>query len=91
MKPARTMTRVRLMLLFLCLWTMATAQTESQLTFRRYTIQDGLPQMQAERLWQDSRGYIYIGTLSGFVRYDGRLLTPFLGGRREAIVRTTSS
>lgn len=80
------MTRVRLMLLFLCLWAMATAQTESQLTFRRYTIQDGLPQMQVERLWQDSRGYIYIGTLSGFVRFDGREFTPFLKGRRINIV-----
>ena len=77
---------MRLMLLFLCLRTMAVAQTESQLTFRRYTIQDGLPQMQAERLWQDSRGYIYIGTLSGFVRFDGREFTPFLKGRRENIV-----
>ena len=62
------------------------AQMESQLTYRRYTTQDGLPQMQTERVWQDSRGYIYIGTLSGFVRYDGRTFTPFLKGRRENIV-----
>jgi len=59
---------------------------ESQLASRRYTTQDGLPQMQVERVWQDSRGYIYIGTLSGFVRYDGRTFTPFLSGRRENIV-----
>lgn len=64
----------------------AQAQTESRLTYRRYTTQDGLPQMQTERVWQDSRGYIYIGTLSGFVRYDGRSFTPFLKGRRENIV-----
>ncbi len=62
------------------------AQVESQLTCRRYTTQDGLPQMQAERLWQDSRGYIYIGTLSGFVRFDGLEFTPFLKGRRLNIV-----
>ena len=42
--------------------------------------------MQAETVWQDSRGYIYIGTLSGFVRYDGRQLTSFLKGRRINIV-----
>ena len=59
---------------------------ESELGFRRYTTLDGLPQMQTETVWQDSRGYIYIGTLSGFVRYDGRRLTPFLQGRRENIV-----
>lgn len=62
------------------------AQVESHLTYRRYVTQDGLPQMQTERLWQDSRGYIYIGTLSGFVRYDGRTFTPFLKGKRMNIV-----
>ena len=65
------------------------AQIESHLTYRRYITQDGLPQMQTERLWQDSRGYIYIGTLSGFVRYDGRTFTPFLKGRRINIVGFT--
>ena len=56
------------------------------LSYRRFTTLDGLPQMQTETVWQDSRGYIYIGTLSGFVRYDGVLLTPFLRGQRENIV-----
>lgn len=62
------------------------AQIESRITYRRYTTQDGLPQMQTERLFQDSHGYIYIGTLSGFVRFDGRTFTSFLKGRRENIV-----
>ena len=70
----------------LCMSLTTEAQIESRLTYRRYTTQDGLPQMQTERVWQDSRGYIYIGTLSGFVRYDGRSFTPFLKGRRENIV-----
>ena len=72
--------------LLLCLCLALQAQVESHLTYRRYTVQDGLPQMQTERLWQDSRGYIYIGTLSGFVRFDGQAFTPFLKGRRENIV-----
>jgi len=62
------------------------AQVQSRLSFRRYTTQDGLPQMQAERVWQDSRGYIYIGTLSGLVRFDGHTFTPFLKGKRYNIV-----
>ena len=62
------------------------ATMESGLSYRRFTTLDGLPQMQTETVWQDSRGYIYIGTLSGFVRYDGLSLTPFLRGRRENIV-----
>ncbi len=74
--------------MLLCLWPglQAQVQIDSRLAYRRYTIQDGLPQMQTERVWQDSHGYIYIGTLSGFVRYDGRTFTPFLKGRRENIV-----
>ncbi len=59
---------------------------ESSLSHRRFTTADGLPQMQTETIWQDKTGYIYIGTLSGFVRYDGHTMTSFLGGRRENIV-----
>lgn len=72
--------------LALCFCLALNAQMESHLTYRRYTTQDGLPQMQTEKLWQDSRGYIYIGTLSGFVRFDGQTFKPFLKGRRENIV-----
>ena len=79
------------MLIALCLmvWgsTAGMAQdVTSSLSFRRFTTLDGLPQMQTERVWQDSRGYIWIGTLSGFARYDGEVLVPFLKGRRENIV-----
>ena len=82
----------RYLLPLLCLLTFlqgagAVPMWESSLSFRRFTTIDGLPQMQTETVWQDTDGYIYVGTLSGFVRYDGRNLTPFLGGRRENIVR----
>lgn len=72
--------------LMLSLSMVVQAQMESHQTYRRYVTQDGLPQMQTERLWQDSQGYIYIGTLSGFVRFDGHGFTPFLKGRRLNIV-----
>lgn len=77
-----------LILTALLTWMGAAAQpaVESQLSYRRFTTQDGLPQMQAEMVWQDARGYIYIGTLSGFVRYDGREFTPFLKGQRKNVV-----
>ena len=56
-------------------------------SFRRYTTQDGLPQMLTECIHQDKMGYIWIGTLSGFVRYDGFEFVPYLkGGRPENIV-----
>ena len=79
------------MIIMLCLSQITQAQIESRQSYRRYTTQDGLPQMQTERVWQDSRGYIYIGTLSGFVRFDGRTFTPLLKGRRENIVGFTET
>ena len=79
------------MIAMLCLSQITQAQIESRLSYRRYTTQDGLPQMQTERVWQDSRGYIYIGTLSGFVRFDGRTFSPLLKGRRENIVGFTET
>ena len=47
----------------------------SYLSCHRFTTLDGLPQMQVETIWQDSEGYVWVGTLSGFARYDGRTLT----------------
>lgn len=73
-------------LVFFLLTLTASAQITSTLSFRRYTTQDGLPQMQTETLFQDTRGYIYVGTLSGFVRYDGNSFTSFLTGHRWNIV-----
>ncbi len=81
-----TFRRTLFLWLTLSLFLVVRAQMESHLTYRRYVTQDGLPQMQTERLWQDSQGYIYIGTLSGFVRFDGHGFTPFLKGRRLNIV-----
>lgn len=86
---AKSMMRLRLkaLVLFFVLALTATAQVTGSLSFRRYTTQDGLPQMMTETIFQDARGYIYIGTLSGFVRYDGRSFTPFLTGHRWNIVQ----
>ena len=58
----------------------------SEYARRHYTTQDGLPQMLTEYIWQDAKGYIWIGTLGGFVRYDGFELTPYLKGKQENIL-----
>ncbi|MBQ9356398.1 MAG: LytTR family transcriptional regulator DNA-binding domain-containing protein [Prevotella sp.] len=80
------MLRVILLSLSLCMGLAVHPQVESRLAFRRYTNQDGLPQMLTEKLFQDSRGYIYVGTQSGLVRFDGREFTPFLRGHHWNIV-----
>ena len=86
----RMMRKLKLICLVLCFaalcQTAAAGSVESSLSCRRFTTLDALPQMQTETVWQDSRGYIYVGTLSGFVRYDGVKMTPFLKGKRENIV-----
>ena len=80
-----TFKRTFILWMMLCLYFDAQAQMESHLTYRRYVTQDGLPQMQTERLWQDSKGYIYIGTLSGFVRFDGHAFAHLLKGRLNIV------
>lgn len=82
--------RIYIFFLMLCSLTGTAVADEpvvlSNYTFKRFTTHDGLSQMQTETIWQDSKGYIYIGTLSGFVRYDGKFLQPFLKGKRINIV-----
>ena len=83
---ANRLLRLKLFALSFLLTLTTSAQVTNTLSYRRYTTQDGLPQMQTETLFQDARGYIYVGTLSGFVRFDGRTFTPFLTGHRWNIV-----
>ncbi|RMG26188.1 MAG: hypothetical protein D6732_21510, partial [Methanobacteriota archaeon] len=39
--------------------------------FHRLTIEDGLPSNYVRDLMQDSRGFMWFGTLDGLARYDG--------------------
>ncbi len=39
--------------------------------FQNYTIKEGLPQNTVSCIIQDSRGYIWLGTQAGLVRFDG--------------------
>ncbi|MFQ5446306.1 MAG: ATP-binding protein, partial [Saprospiraceae bacterium] len=57
----------------------AAAQYES-LPFERLTIEDGLPNPSALDIIQDQRGFIWIATLSGIVRYDGYEMKSYLPG-----------
>ncbi|HEY6332078.1 MAG TPA: two-component regulator propeller domain-containing protein [Blastocatellia bacterium] len=42
-----------------------------QLPLRHYSVADGLPHSTVRRIFQDSRGYLWIGTADGLARFDG--------------------
>ncbi|GHT37107.1 hypothetical protein FACS189435_1390 [Bacteroidia bacterium] len=44
---------------------------KTEYSYRRYTTQDGLPGSMVECLFQDSRGYIWLGLKTGLARFDG--------------------
>ncbi len=61
------MKKTVIILLFLQIQANLFAQTN----YVHYTVKDGLPQMQCMVLFQDSKGYIWVGTKGGVSRYDG--------------------
>lgn len=48
-----------------------TAQQLGNLSFRNLSVKDGLTSNVVQCLYQDSRGFIWIGTVNGLNRYDG--------------------
>jgi len=55
----------------LCLNHAATAQTQDNIRFERYTIEQGLSNNWVRDITQDHLGYIWVATQSGVSRYDG--------------------
>ncbi|HNT66965.1 MAG TPA: two-component regulator propeller domain-containing protein [bacterium] len=63
-----------LSILFLCTnltWALDPHKLISQYDMRIYTTRDGLPMNTVKKVFQDSRGTIWIGTQEGLVRFDG--------------------
>jgi len=50
----------------------------SELTFDIFTQENGLPNNQIQCVYQDSRGWIWIGTSQGLSRFDGYSFVNFL-------------
>jgi ligand-binding sensor domain-containing protein len=42
-----------------------------QLSFRNYTVREGLPQSEVYSMVQDNNGYIWCSTMNGISRFDG--------------------
>ena len=55
----------------------AGAAGAAQVAARRYTVEEGLAHNFVERIYQDSNGYIWFGTLEGLTRFDGERLRSY--------------
>jgi ligand-binding sensor domain-containing protein len=60
---------------------------KSEYSYRRYTTQDGLSSMRCNVVYQDMKGFIWIGTESGFSRYDGINFMNFYQDKNLHIVK----
>ncbi len=63
---------------------------KTEYSYRKYTTQDGLPDMMINCLYQDSKGYIWLGLSSGLACYDGVNFQTILSGE-ASIYRITEN
>jgi len=74
LEPKIRATAVCLLLVLLCISPVGLAQV---LPFEVLGLDEGLPQSQPLCMAQDSRGYIWIGTMGGLARFNGQSFTTF--------------
>ena len=58
----------------------------AEYSYRRYSINDGLPDNQCWSIFQDSKGFIWIGTGGGFSRYNGHKFESYLDKSENAAI-----
>lgn len=66
-----------LLSLFILLLVSSSACLSQTLPFQSYTTKDGLPSNNITALFQDSRGFLWIGTNNGLSVYDGAAFTNY--------------
>src|SRR5262245_39152171 len=59
-----------------------------EIVFKRYTAEEGLPSSYISCLWQDHRGFLWVGTGNGLYRFDGYTFKAF---KRNAADTTSLS
>src|SRR5690554_6927395 len=70
----------KVFLLALCFFMLSGSSNASfsELTFDIFTQEDGLPNNQIQSIYQDSKGWMWIGTSQGLSRFDGYSFVNFL-------------
>ncbi len=61
----------------------AAPQSDTSLSLRRLTIQDGLPGVPVNCVFEDSRGFMWFGSENGLVRYDGHKIRIFYVDKKD--------
>ena len=51
----------------------ATFIAQPQFKFDKYSLKDGIPEVEIRAITQDSLGFLWIGTANGLYRYDGHV------------------
>ena len=65
------------LLIICCFIVFISTVTAQQLIFKTYTVEDGLVANPVRRIFQDSRGFIWVGTWEGLSKYDGHKFTNY--------------
>lgn len=59
------------LIIFSIIYTDLSAQSE-RFTIKKYTVKDGLPDSYILNMFPDSRGFLWVGTINGISRFDGK-------------------
>jgi ligand-binding sensor domain-containing protein len=71
--------RIKFLIFFTCCLNTLTGLADAQpLVSRIITVRDGLPQSFVSGIFQDSEGFLWVSTLNGLGRYDGRQFKQYL-------------
>src|SRR6185437_6091532 len=65
-----------IILMVSCFGFIVSAGAQQQI-FKNYTVNDGLISNDIRRIFQDSKGFLWIGTMEGLSKYDGNTFTNF--------------
>lgn len=65
------MSNIKLTLIILCAWQLCQAQTDNTY-FHHLTVENGLSEATNFYFYKDSRGFVWISSISGLNRFDGR-------------------
>ncbi|MEO6813265.1 MAG: two-component regulator propeller domain-containing protein [Ginsengibacter sp.] len=75
--------RIRLIAILFFLFTpLINLVKAQQQIFKNYTVNDGLVSNDIRRIFQDSKGFLWIGTMEGLSKYDGNAFTNYTKSKR---------